>query len=149
MKRIGIMSTVVAALMSASSCQKDLGGLTYENVYILENGELVDAQNYEKVIPCEGGVFDIEFVTYGLERIENIKRADGIVMTMDEFSVPDEDDIYDIMGSADRPIKRYRQSVTVTAERNYGKKERVAVYTVETAGRNGYAADITVRQRSR
>lgn len=92
-----IKLTLLLILMC--SCQKiqNDGGLLSRDVYILENGKLVDAQNYEKTIPQEGGIFNIEFVTFGITNIENKKRADGIVMTTDVSPVPDEDDLYDIV----------------------------------------------------
>lgn len=141
-----IKLTLLLILMC--SCQKiqNDGGLLSRDVYILENGKLVDAQNYEKTIPQEGSIFNIEFVTFGITNIENKKRADGIVMTTDVSPVPDEDDLYDIVDEdTEWPRKRYCQTVTVAAEPN-GGKERIAVYTVISSAWDGYFADITVEQ---
>lgn len=129
----------------ATGCEKKLEGFVYNKIYVYEDGNLVDAQEYVVELPSEGGFVEKEFVTYGITGVRNIRSVEGISAEFLSSYPPSEDELY----SSEEPLPQYKQSIKFKANPNNKKKSRNAKFMIVTIGFNGYAANIYVKQPSK
>ena len=118
------------------------GGFVYDQIYVYEDGILIDAQDFVVELPAEGGSIEKEFVTYGITELREIGRVDGISAEFLSSYPPPENELYE----AGQYLSRYKQTVRFKAEPNNRKKVREAKTMIVTAGYNGYAAIVHIRQ---
>ncbi len=147
--KVGIR-TLFFLLLLLPSC---LGNPTKDEVYILEDGELVDAQGYRYFVPGEGGTFEIDIVSWGIEEFSQLSGSNGLTLELDAAGL--KRDVYDTIdlwgeyadGSRVKATPRYLEKVIVTASPNHGIWSRKAKFRVRTRDKNGHIADISVIQK--
>ena len=120
------------------------GGFVYDQIYIYEDGNLIDAQDFVVELPAEGGSIEKEFVTYGITELREIGRVDGISAEFLSSYPPPDDELYE----AGQYLSRYKQTIRFEAKPNNEKKSREAKIMIVTAGYNGYAAYVNIKQSS-
>lgn len=118
------------------------GGFVYNKIYVYEDGNLIDAQDFIIELPASGGMIEKEFLTYGIKELRNVKQADGLSAEFLSSYPPPEDEFYDV----EQYLTRYKQKIRFKAEPNNGKKDREAKIMIVTDGYNGYAAIVSIRQ---
>lgn len=120
------------------------GGFRFDQIYVYENGSLIDAQDLVVELPAEGGSIEKEFVTYGITELRVVSRVDGISAEFLSSYPPPEDELYE----AGQYLSRYKQTIRFEAKPNNEKKSREAKIMIVTAGYNGYAALVNIKQPS-
>ncbi len=151
--------TCIAAVLliilsgSCSKKQEDFmaGGYEFGEIYLYSNDCLVDMNNLEIIVPPEDGYSDLEVVSFGLSRLECLKKSEGITLE-NSFSVPPEEkDFYDKEDTGNAQIKgfeRYKQIIRVKHTANPTQKTRSCTYRIFSNGYNGFAADVTIVQKA-
>ena len=120
------------------------GGFRFDQIYVYEDGSLIDAQDLVVELPAEGGSIEKEFVTYGITGLREVSRVDGISAEFLSSYPPPEDELYE----AGQYLSRYKQTIRFEAKPNNEKKSREAKIMIVTAGFNGYAAYVNIKQSS-
>lgn len=139
---IELFISFIIALFVSGCKETDLGGFVFDQIYVYEDGILIDAQDLMVNIPAEGGVVEKEFVTYGIMGLRDIKKASGISAEfLSTYPAPD-DEIYEV----EQYLTRYKQTARFKAEPNTTKKSREAKIMIVTEGYNGYAAYVHIKQ---
>lgn len=132
----------------ALGCNSDIsnedGGFRFDQIYVYEDGSLTDAQDLVVELPAEGGHIEKEFVTYGITELREVSRVDGISAEFLSSYPPPEDELYE----AGQYLSRYKQTIRFEAKPNNEKKSRESKIMIVTAGYNGYAAIVHIRQAS-
>lgn len=134
----GILSLIAVA------CEKDSGGFVFDQIYVYEDGNLIDAQDLVVELPAGGGSIEKEFVTYGITEVRGVRNVEGISAEFLSNYPPSEDELYE----TGKYLSQYIQTVRFSAEPNDGKKSREAKVMIVTCGYNGYAAYVSIRQSS-
>ena len=137
------MITAALCLLSGG-CEELDGGPVFDEIYVYEDGNLVDAQNLVIELPASGGVIEKEFVTYGIRGLRSVKLAEGLSAELLSSYPPTDDELYE----AGENLSRYKQTIRFKAEPNNGRKSRKAKIMVSTDGYNGYAAYVYIKQAS-
>lgn len=122
----------------------EAGGFRFDQIYVYEDGSLIDAQDLVVELPAEGGSIEKEFVTYGITELREVSRVDGISAEFLSSYPPPEDELYE----AGQYLSRYKQTIRFEAKPNNEKKSREAKIMIVTAGYNGYAAYVNIKQSS-
>ena len=138
-----IFITAALCLLSGG-CEELDGGPVFDEIYVYEDGNLIDAQNLVIELPASGGFIEKEFVTYGIRGLRSVKPAEGLSAELLSSYPPTEDELYE----AGEYLSRYKQTIRFKAEPNNGRKSRKAKIMVSTDGYNGYAAYVYINQAS-
>ena len=120
------------------------GGFRFDQIYVYEDGSLIDAQDFVVEFPAEGGSIEKEFVTYGITELREVNRVDGISAEFLSSYPPPDDELYE----AGQYLSRYKQTIRFEAKPNNEKKSLEAKIMIVTAGYNGYAAYVNIKQSS-
>lgn len=117
------------------------GGFFYSDIYVLENESLIDAQDYEILLPASGGEVELRIVHPGDELLA---PEDGLGGWLTAVSVGTPVKYK----SPDHTVTGYAQDVRFSAIENRAGKRDVDLLVIAPVG-NGFAANFHVVQAGR
>lgn len=141
MKKIYLFAMLLSAMLYGCKEKEDIiGGLMFRSIYVVEEGQVVDAQNYNVDFQKEGGTISLSVVGPG-QQIGCLGGPDWLSVEKDgepEVYVPDAEEMS--VGTW------YVQKMLFSVKPNTSGKARTTSLRVVSLIYNGFAADFIIRQ---
>lgn len=138
------------SVLLLSSCEKKMGELLYEGIYILENGKSKDAHGYILDCSSKGWKYELEIISDGItsvipyETYEEFDDPPEWLLIKDKPDYPPTHEEAYQHGSGNAP--QYLQKVIIELLPNNGAKKRKAKILIVSREFFHCAAEITIRQ---